>query len=515
MLTYLLNVSVIWGLSLVLFQGLLKRETFHRWNRLYLLLSLAGGLLIPLLPVPVGPTAAPTASYIAVPARQLATVKTEAVARITAAAPAVPVRRQINWLLVIYIAGAAWTLLRLLKEGVQLIALSRNSKRSVYGGAVLLETGRQEGPYSFYRFIFISDRTHYSPEELKMILDHEQRHIALYHSVDLLLLRLLQVVFWFHPLIYWYRHSLQLVHEYQADAIARDEPAAYGTFLLEQTLLSHHNALAHSFFHSPLKKRIIMLTKNASSMVQLVRYSMAIPLLVLFLVACTRMDTKPEPQQNETAAKTITINFNGNEIEMIPERSVQTERRDPVNGTRSPISFQQCAVPLKVNGEKIHYSGLDIKPVFKNGDLQQYVIDQAKAEFEKLSDGTYSLWLTVLIIDKQGKLAYYDNAILAPIPPEGESYNTHMDSREEKRIQTAISRALSGNILFTPGMIRGQPVIAPYEIPFPWSYKIVVKDHHATATPDEVKSTPEGQAFINKNAWLLRQILPNRPPDIP
>lgn len=52
MLIYLLNVSVIWGVSLLVFQWLLKQETFHRWNRLYLLLSLAGGLLIPLLSVP-------------------------------------------------------------------------------------------------------------------------------------------------------------------------------------------------------------------------------------------------------------------------------------------------------------------------------------------------------------------------------------------------------------------------------------------------------------------------------
>lgn len=521
MLAYLLNVSMIWGLSLVLFQWLLRHETFHRWNRLYLLLSLAGGLLIPLLPGPESTAAAPTASYIVVPIRHFAAVKTEAVARMAEAAPTAPVHKQLSWvfwLQLIYVAGAAYALFRLEKELAQLLALSRKSKRSAYGGAVLLETGRQEGPYSFAHFIFISDRSHYSPDELKMILDHEQRHIALYHSVDLLLLRLLQVVFWFHPLIYCYRYSLQLVHEYQADAIARDEPTAYGTFLLEQTLLYHHNTLTHSFFHSPLKNRITMLTKNASSTVQLVRYSIVIPLLVVFLVACTRMDTKPEPQQKETAAKTITIKFHGNEIELIPERYVQTERRDPVNGTRSPISFKQCAFPLKVNGEKIYTAGLDVKPAFKKGDLQQYVISQTRNEFEKLDDGTYMLWVVGLVIDKQGKPAYHDNAMFTLIPPEGESYVTQIDSRDERRIQDAISRALfNKDAVFTPGMVQGQTVIATYEAPVSCPYKIVVKDHHMTATQKRGTNInmPELQALLDKNAWIFKQILPNQPPVIP
>src|SRR5689334_22992080 len=48
MIQYLLNITIIWLLSLLCFDLFLKRETWHEYNRSYLLFTLLAGIFIPL-----------------------------------------------------------------------------------------------------------------------------------------------------------------------------------------------------------------------------------------------------------------------------------------------------------------------------------------------------------------------------------------------------------------------------------------------------------------------------------
>jgi len=94
---------------------------------------------------------------------------------------------------------------------------------------------------------------------------HERRHYTLLHFADLLLMQLAKIVFWFHPLAYAYNKHLLLVHEFQADKVSAQEPQQYGQFLVEQALLQTAPVLSHSFNRSPIKKRIVMLTRKSTA----------------------------------------------------------------------------------------------------------------------------------------------------------------------------------------------------------------------------------------------------------
>ena len=48
MLQYLLNATAIWLISLVRFDIFLRRESYHGYNRFYLLLTFLLGALLPL-----------------------------------------------------------------------------------------------------------------------------------------------------------------------------------------------------------------------------------------------------------------------------------------------------------------------------------------------------------------------------------------------------------------------------------------------------------------------------------
>lgn len=480
MLTYLLNVSVIWGISLLVFQWLLKQETFHRWNRIYLLLSLAGGLLIPLVSVPAtltsGPAAAPTMLR---PIGELVVMGGTVAQN---AATDMPVQaRPVSWLWTIYLAGVAIMLFRLLRELAQLAGRYRKGKKIRDAQYTLIETGIDASPYSFFKLIFISSRDHYTSAELEMVLHHELRHVRLYHSLDLLLTRLLQAVCWFHPLIYWYRHSIQLVHEYQADAIARDEPAPYGTFLLEQTLLYRNYTLAHSFFHSPIKNRILMLTKETSVKSRRTKYVLAIPMIAAFLLVCTNRSFSHQKVRNGNKET-----FKGNVFEYPGGGPEQQDKMKDNKGNEMIVSIS--VDPVAMNGEKIYgEKAVSKAPTLMGAEpnMVKVVFDKLHDRLNKLDDGEYHMAIFSTIIDKQGNFAYYFvRGIEGPgwdIMQEKPKNMPTVDKELQKEFVQEIESILD-NMRFKPAQLNGKAVHATMNNDPFFNQKIIVKNHQAVLT---------------------------------
>src|SRR6185312_17113874 len=76
-------------------------------------------------------------------------------------------------------------------------------------------------PGSWLHYIFMPSGTMDAA-----ILKHEQAHVRLRHSYDLLLLRLLQCFFWPDIMLVFIAREIKTVHEFQADsssAVNREE----------------------------------------------------------------------------------------------------------------------------------------------------------------------------------------------------------------------------------------------------------------------------------------------------
>src|SRR5690606_214941 len=85
-------------------------------------------------------------------------------------------------------------------------------------------------PHSFFSYIFLNKKEYKTEQIPKEVLIHEQTHAKQKHSLDVLAIELLQIVFWFHPLIYILKHAIKLNHEFLADEAViyhGAEPSAY------------------------------------------------------------------------------------------------------------------------------------------------------------------------------------------------------------------------------------------------------------------------------------------------
>lgn len=160
-----------------------------------------------------------------------------------------------TWLSV-YIVIAAVLLIRLLYQIDALQSLQQ--KGTVYShGNYKIITNSGIGPASWRRNIFFPNQ-----EVNDTILKHEMTHIRLGHGYDKLFIQVMLCLFFPVLAFYAIKKSMYLVHEYEADAEACTDNEAYSKLLLAQYFQSNNLNILNTFFHHPLKNRIMMLSNK-------------------------------------------------------------------------------------------------------------------------------------------------------------------------------------------------------------------------------------------------------------
>lgn len=279
-LLYLLKANVVLALFAAAYYGLLRRLTFFKLNRAFLLLALLFAAVYPALPMPgLLPAEAPAAPVVAWAPADFPTVTTAVAPLPSAAGP--------DWqalALWLYVGGAAVLLGRLL---VQLLALARLRRASrpatTPTGVPYRQLPAPGDPFSFGRTIYLHAGQH-SAAELAVVLAHEQAHVRQGHTLDVLLAHLGTAVFWLNPAAWLLRRALLDNLEYLADAATLRtglDRRAYQYCLLQLSRGTAGPALALPFTFFTLKNRVAMMNTPISSRGQLARYFLAGPLVVL------------------------------------------------------------------------------------------------------------------------------------------------------------------------------------------------------------------------------------------
>jgi TonB family protein len=262
---YLFLVNIYLTLFFGFYALLLRRETFFQLNRIYLVGAALLSFFIPLI------QSEWVKDLFITQKVQYAVYGTGTDINITALAPIKDTAYTLGEIAVmIYLVGVIVLALRLMWQFVQLRRIIQQDVPSV--------------PYSFFNKINVADDT----ESKDVVIAHEEVHARQWHSADVLIIEAVMIINWFNPVVYLYRFAIKHIHEYIADrqAIkAGNDKAEYALLLLSQTFNAPAHQLVNPFYnHSLLKQRIMMLQKNKSQRVKLLKYGLSAPLFVLMLV---------------------------------------------------------------------------------------------------------------------------------------------------------------------------------------------------------------------------------------
>lgn len=282
-LLYLAKVSMGMIVLYAIYWFLLQKHTYFVFNRFYLMIALLVSILAPLV---VLPEEAPEV----VPTMTLAFEPTTFIFQPTEQ----PLLTTEEILLLCYVLGVLVMLGRLVVRFWQLLQIMRKGRREYARNYILVRiTDKNIGSFSFLHYLVISqdDVTVYK----EVVLRHELVHIQQRHSWDLLWVELVQVFWWFNPILIFYKRSLKEIHEFIADEKATNgDRLHYARTLAGYAFGVSPQLLTNNFFDvSQLKNRIAMLTKNRSSRWVLGRYLLALPVVVGLVVLVAARSADP------------------------------------------------------------------------------------------------------------------------------------------------------------------------------------------------------------------------------
>lgn len=336
LLVYTLKSALVLTLLYLPYTLMLRKESFFRMNRVTLLTILVLALVLPLCDFPLLAIIEQPAVYD-VHHRIMLIVQNAEVSE-----PHSPVAafKSFSWLALIafiYMIGVAaafvirlWQLFRIGKQ-IRGGCLWKEKQ----GEAMVYCHINDVAPFSWMRNIVISEND-YQTDGSREILLHEKAHIFCRHSLDILLLTLVETLQWWNPIVYLLGSSLRDVHEYEADDHVLQQGISlrnYQNLLVKKALANTSYAFANNFNHSLIKKRLYMMNHPKSNpwLRSKVLYILPVSLVVLTAFAT--------PKLNETVEKMV------EEIKVPVPKIVTEETVEPRVGNIESLTTKAAIAP--------------------------------------------------------------------------------------------------------------------------------------------------------------------------
>jgi len=261
----------------------------------------------------------------------------------------VTVLQVLFWL---YIAGVVLCLGRFLFGLFEMGRLLRRAPKEQVDGMHVIVVHGEFSPYSLGRYAVLSEEDY--RDNLHEVVLHEKAHCGQGHIYDLVLVSVVEILFWFNPLLKLFRRELSELHEYQADrqVLAQGVDAAdYQMLIIKKSVGAQKFKWAThlSNTYRQTKKRIVMMNRengqNRSRWYALLLVPVAVVLLMSF------------GSRAEVSSQTA--------VERVPEGWI-------LAGT-APQDYQVSVLPEKREGNNVVLleSGANPDPS-KFGTLSQY-----------------------------------------------------------------------------------------------------------------------------------------------
>lgn len=274
------------GIFLLFYKFLLEKESIHHFKRFFLLLALMGSFIIPSIVFTEYIETVPT--NISTQVLNIETpTETEPVVQEIEKTP-------LNWSLIlwsVYGIGVVGFGFRFIRHLYQIWSRIRNNTRLKQPFNIKVLLLESLPPHTFFNYIFLNKQKYEANSIPNVVLIHEETHSAQKHSLDVLFIEFIQVIFWFNPIIHFYKICIKLNHEFLADRAVLNGQEDHLNY--QKTLLSYlsnnsfntHKSIgiANAINYSSIKKRFIIMKKQTSKKGIVLRSLLLPPILALML----------------------------------------------------------------------------------------------------------------------------------------------------------------------------------------------------------------------------------------
>ena len=319
----------------------LRNKRFHYYNRFYLLFAFFTSILLPLVQL----------NWFYLPVENNSAVYW--LQGVTISANEIPqgfVEKYVNVKTIsitLFILVTFILLVGLLLRIAKIYAIRKTYTVQKMGDVDFINTPIQQAPFSFLNMLFWRNDISLKSQSGQKIFKHELSHIKEKHSWDKLFVQAINCFFWYNPFFYFMQKELSLVHEFIADekSVGDEGTAAFAEMLLEANFYPDIFSPAQSFFYSPIKRRILMLTTSKKP-----RYSYARRLFVLPLLAVTTLLFAFKMQQKDTQNPETKFHISNVTLDTIPYYGIYNGKK--IYGVKVMVKEQLVEITLQDNTKK-------------------------------------------------------------------------------------------------------------------------------------------------------------------
>lgn len=355
-MVYFLKINVAIALFYAFYRLFFYKDTFFTWRRTALLCFFAVSAIVPLFNIQTWieqqePMAAMADLYATVVLPELTLTPQPETDWKQLLADGIGI---VYWLVVALLTA------RFLVQLTGIIRLGRRCPTQKIDDTTVHLLPRPEGPFSFFRWIFVYPDAH-TGEELHEILTHERTHARQWHSIDVMIGELACIVCWFNPFAWLMKREMRTNLEYMADEKVLETGHDSRTYQYHLLGLSHHKAAAtiyNSFNVLPLKKRITMMNKRRTRAIGRTKYLMFLPLAALLMIvsnieAVARATQKITAEVMEAVTPAETP-----EVQPQPENIAPLPKQEPDNiAPSSQPEMNVAPIPQQEKSKKVTYKG--------------------------------------------------------------------------------------------------------------------------------------------------------------
>lgn len=275
MIDFLIQSTICLTVFLSFYHLVLEREKMHQFNRFYLLGSIVISLVIPFVTFEI---------IEIIPVTQ--STELQIIDTIPSSSNETIIEEKINYLPIIlwslYILISSILIIRFARNIWKLISKAISNPKVKYKNAKLVLLDEKTLPHTFLNFIYINFEDYNNRNIEDELYTHELVHVSQKHTLDILFIEVLKVIFWFNPLFIFFKKAMQLNHEFLADeeiVKTYNNVPFYQNLLLQKGIGTQTIYLASNLNYLVTKKRLIMMTKSTSQTIAVLKKIAIIPIL--------------------------------------------------------------------------------------------------------------------------------------------------------------------------------------------------------------------------------------------
>lgn len=336
---YLIKSAACLGLFIAFYKLVLERTSIHNFKRFYLFGSLLASFLIPLITFTSYVEVSPVAPVYSEGIPQMVFTETE---------------QTINYwpyvLWAIYGLGVLFFSVKFFRNLFKIIKKIRQNPKYRNNRFINVLLSETVIPHTFFSYIFLNKQQFEKDEIPAEVMLHEEAHALQKHSFDILVVEILQLVFWFNPLLYFIKRSIKLNHEFLADRAVLNTGAKtseYQKIILAFSLNAATPSLAHSLNYSSIKKRFTLMKTHTSRRAIWLRSLLLLPLLSVLIYGFSTKEviqkkTLSSYTSNNDTIEDIHIKIDKNsKIELNGKSVALSNLKDEINKLNTSLSAVQ------------------------------------------------------------------------------------------------------------------------------------------------------------------------------